>query len=240
MARYFEYGDAEVNYLRSRDKRLAAAIDAVGHVHRKMDEGSLFSSIVHQIVGQQVSSAAQATVWGRLQGVLGEVTPRSVDDALAADLQACGMTFRKVGYIQGIANRVESGEFDLDAVERMPDEEAIMALSSLPGVGRWTAEMLLLFNLGRPDILSYGDLAIQRGMRMVYHHRKVTCQMFERYHRYRLAPRKRGEPVPVGDIAHGSPGVRSRLCAQGNVQAKAKARAKGRPMSFASHLKGWQ
>ncbi len=183
MARYFEYGDAEVNYLRSRDKRLAAAIDAVGHVHRKMDEGSLFSSIVHQIVGQQVSSAAQATVWGRLQGVLGEVTPRSVDDALAADLQACGMTFRKVGYIQGIANRVESGEFDLDAVERMPDEEAIMALSSLPGVGRWTAEMLLLFNLGRPDILSYGDLAIQRGMRMVYHHRKVTCQMFERYRR---------------------------------------------------------
>lgn len=183
MARYFEYGDAEVGYLRSRDKRLAAAMDAVGHVHRKMDEGSLFSSIVHQIVGQQVSNAAQATVWGRLQGLLGEVTPRTVGDASAADLQASGMTFRKVGYIRGIANRVESGEFDLDAVERMPDEEAIQALSSLPGVGRWTAEMLLLFNLGRPDILSYGDLAIQRGMRMVYHHRKVTRQMFERYRR---------------------------------------------------------
>lgn len=65
----------------------------------------------------------------------------------------------------------------------MDDAEAIAALSSLEGVGVWTAEMLLLFCLGRPDILSYGDLAIHRGMRMVYHHRKVTREMFERYRR---------------------------------------------------------
>ena len=65
----------------------------------------------------------------------------------------------------------------------MDDAEAIAALSSLEGVGVWTAEMLLLFCLDRPDILSYGDLAIHRGMRMVYHHRKVTREMFERYRR---------------------------------------------------------
>ena len=73
--------------------------------------------------------------------------------------------------------------FDIDAVEHMSDADAIAALSALPGIGVWTAEMLLLFNLGRPDILSFGDLAIHRGMRMVYHHRKVTRQMFEKYRR---------------------------------------------------------
>lgn len=69
----------------------------------------------------------------------------------------------------------------------MPDEEAVEALSSLKGVGVWTAEMILLFCMQRPDILSFGDLAIQRGMRMVYHHRKIDKKLFEKYRR-RLSP----------------------------------------------------
>ena len=184
MARYFEYGEKEVEYLKSRDAKLAAAIEAVGHVNREMmDEGDLFAAIVHHIIGQQISSAAQATVWARLQESLGEVTPATVSSATPEDLQACGTTFKKVGYIKNFAEQVESGAFDLDAVACMSDADAIAALSSLPGIGAWTAEMLLLFCLGRPDILSYGDLAIHRGMRMVYHHRKVTRQLFEKYRR---------------------------------------------------------
>ena len=111
------------------------------------------------------------------------MTPATVSAATAEELQARGTTFKKVGYIKGFAAKVEAGEFDVDAVKRMSDDEAIAALSSLDGIGEWTAEMLLLFNLGRPDILSFGDLAIHRGMRMVYHHRKVTREMFERYRR---------------------------------------------------------
>ena len=183
MARYFEYGDDAVDYLRKRDKKLAAAIDAVGHVYREMDEPDLFSSVVHCIVGQQVSAAAQATVWARMRDALGEVTPAAVNAATVDELQACGTTFKKAAYIKGFAEKVDSGEFDLAAVEHMPDDQAIAALRALPGIGTWTAEMLLLFTLGRPDILSFGDLAIHRGMRMVYHHRKVTREMFERYRR---------------------------------------------------------
>ena len=183
MVRYFEYTDEAVAYLKSKDAKLAAAIDAVGHVYREMEEPDLFSSVVHHIVGQQISTAAQKTVWARLQNALGSVTPETVCAASAEDLQACGITFKKAGYIKGFAEKVASGEFDLDAIERMSDADAITALSSLPGIGEWTAEMLLLFCLGRPDILSYGDLAIHRGMRMVYHHRKVTRQMFEKYRR---------------------------------------------------------
>lgn len=187
MARYFEYGDTEVSYLKKHDKKLGEAIDAVGHVYREMGEPSLFSGIVHHIIGQQVSSAAQATIWARLQEMLGDVTPEAIASASTEELQSCGTTFKKIEYMKGIAGKILSGEFDIEAVEQMSDEEAIEALSSLPGVGRWTAEMLLLFNLGRPDILSFGDLAIQRGMRMVYHHRKITREMFERY-RKRYSP----------------------------------------------------
>ncbi|MBQ6455387.1 MAG: DNA-3-methyladenine glycosylase 2 family protein [Eggerthellaceae bacterium] len=185
MTRYFEYGDKETEYLKSKDKKLAAAIDAVGHVYREMEGDDLFAGVVHHIVGQQISSAALATVWTRMLSILGEVTPETVSAASEAELQACGITFTKAGYIKGFAEKVVSGEFDIDAVEHMDDTEAIAALSALPGIGVWTAEMLLLFNLGRSDILSFGDLAIHRGMRMVYHHRKVTRKMFEKYrHRY--------------------------------------------------------
>ena len=183
MARYFEYGNDEVEYLKSRDKKLAAAIDAVGHVYREMEGEDLFTGVVHHIVGQQISSAAQATVWARLRENLGEITPATVSSTTVDELQACGITFKKAEYIKGFAAKVASGSFDIDAIEHMSDAEAIAALSSLPGIGAWTAEMLLLFNLGRPDILSFGDLAIHRGMRMVYHHRKVTRQMFEKYRR---------------------------------------------------------
>ena len=183
MTRYFEYGDKEVEYLKSRDTKLAAAIDAVGHVYREMEGEDLFTGVVHHIVAQQISSAAQATVWARLQENLGEMTPATVSAASIDELQACGMSFKKAEYIKGFAAKVNSGDFDINAVEHMSDNDAIAALSSLPGIGVWTAEMLLLFNLERPDILSFGDLAIHRGMRMVYHHRNITRQLFEKYRR---------------------------------------------------------
>ena len=183
MTRYFEYGDEAVAHLKAHDAKLAAAIDAVGHVYREMEEGDLFNGVVHHIVGQQISSAALTTVWGRMKENLGNVTPATVNAASVDELQSCGITFKKAEYIKGFAEKVGSGAFDIDAVAHMDDAEAIVALSSLDGVGTWTAEMLLLFNLGRPDILSFGDLGIHRGMRMVYHHRKVTRPMFEKYRR---------------------------------------------------------
>ena len=83
------------------------------------------------------------------------------------------MTFRKAEYITDFAEKVHTGAFDLDAVEHMSDEDAIRALSTLKGIGVWTAEMILLFCMQRPDVFSYDDLAIQRGLRMVYHHREI-------------------------------------------------------------------
>ena len=183
---FFEYGKTEINYLRQKDKRLREVIDRIGHVERAVD-ADLFSSVVHHIIGQQISTKAQATIWQRMQDALGEVNAETILSAGVPALQALGMTFRKAEYITDFAERVHTGTFDLDAVEHMSDADAIRELSALKGIGVWTAEMILLFCLQRPNVFSYDDLAIQRGLRMVYHHRRIDRKLFEKYRR-RFSP----------------------------------------------------
>ena len=141
---YFAYGETELSYLKKKDKRLGAIIDRVGRVERVVDT-DLFSSVVHHIVGQQITTKAQETIWRRLRETLGEVNAETVLAAGVPALQSLGMTFRKAEYITDLAEKVRSGAFDLDAVWHMNDEDAIRALSSLKGIGVWTAEMILLF-----------------------------------------------------------------------------------------------
>ena len=183
---YFPYTDAETEYLKSRDPKLAEVIDALGHIDREMDD-DLFPAVIHHIVAQQISAPALKTVWSRLQGAAGSLTPESIHTMTIDDLQSCGMTFRKAEYIKDFADQVYNGSFDLTEIQEMSDEEAIRKLSSLRGIGVWTAEMILLFSLGRKNIFAYDDLAVQRGLRMVYHHRRIDRKLFERYRR-RFSP----------------------------------------------------
>ena len=183
---YFAYGQTETDYLKAKDSRLAAVIDRLGHIERTVDT-DLFSSVVHHIIGQQISTKAQATIWQRMQDALGTVTADSIAAAGVPLLQSLGMTFRKAEYITDFSQKIHDGTFDLQAVWQMPDDEAIRALSSLKGIGVWTAEMILLFCMQRPDVFSYDDLAIQRGLRMLYHHRNIDRKLFEKYRR-RFSP----------------------------------------------------
>ena len=182
----FAYGETELSYLRQKDARLGAVIDRVGHIERAVDT-DLISSVIHHIIGQQISMKAQATIWQRMQDALGKVNAETILASGVPSLQALGMTFRKAEYITDFAEKVHSGAFDLDAVAQMSDEDAIRALSTLKGIGVWTAEMILLFCLQRPNIFSYDDLAIQRGLRMVYHHRAIDRKLFQKYRR-RFSP----------------------------------------------------
>lgn len=182
----FGYGEVKTTYLAHKDARLGEVIQTIGHVCRALDP-DLFSATAHHIIGQQVSLEAQRTVWNRMQQLLEQVSPETVAAASVDDLQACGTTFRKAEYIHEFAQKVVSGEFDLNGVREMDDETAIASLSSLRGIGTWTAEMILLFCLGRKNIFAYDDLAIQRGLRMVYHHRAITRPLFEKYRR-RFSP----------------------------------------------------
>ena len=183
---YFSYGETEVSYLRRKDKRLCAVIDQIGHIDRAVDT-DLFSSVIHHIIGQQISTKAQATIWQRMQDALVKVNAETILAAGIPKLQALGMTFRKAEYITDFAEKVHTGAFDLEGIWQKSDEEAIRELSSLKGIGVWTAEMILLFCMQRQDVLSCDDLAIQRGLRMVYHHRKINRGLFEKYRR-RFSP----------------------------------------------------
>lgn len=183
---YFIYGDEEIEYLKSKDKILGGVIEKIGHIERVTDT-DLFSSVVHHIIGQQISIKAQETIWQRLKDELGEVNAENIYKTDISRLQSLGMSFRKAEYIKDFADKVHSGNFNLQDISEMSDEEAIKALASLKGIGVWTAEMILLFCLQRPDIFSFDDLAIQRGLRMVYHHRKIDRKLFEKYRR-RFSP----------------------------------------------------
>jgi DNA-3-methyladenine glycosylase II len=183
---YFIYGDEEIEYLKSKDKILGGVIEKIGHIERVTDT-DLFSSVVHHIIGQQISTKAQETIWQRLKDELGEVNAENIYKTDISRLQSLGMSFRKAEYIKDFADKVHSGSFNLQDISEMSDEEAIKALVSLKGIGVWTAEMILLFCLQRPDIFSFDDLAIQRGLRMVYHHRKIDRKLFEKYRR-RFSP----------------------------------------------------
>ena len=183
---YFEYGAKETDYLKSRDKKLAEVIDKIGHIERPVDE-DLFSAVVHHIIGQQISTKAQQSIWKKVNDGLGEITADTLLSCGRERLQKFGITFKKTDYILDFAEKVKKGTFDLEKISQMSDNDVIAELSSLKGIGVWTAEMLLLFCLQRPNVFSYGDLAILRGIRMVYHHRKVSREQFEKYRR-RFSP----------------------------------------------------
>ena len=183
---YFAYGEEETDYLKKKDKRMAEVIDRIGHVERKVDT-DLFSAVVHHIVGQQISTKAQETIWQRMLSALGEVNAETVLAAGVSKLQSLGMTFKKAEYITDFAEKVHTGAFDLEGIWQKSDEEAIRELSSLKGIGVWTAEMLMIFSLCRPDVLSWGDLGIRRGMALLYGDRELTRERFER-RRKRYSP----------------------------------------------------
>lgn len=182
----FQYGQKEIDYLSKKDKRLGAAIDRIGMIEREITPDP-FEALVSSIVGQQISSKAADTVWRRLCNLLGSIVPESIAKADIHEIKGCGMSLKKAGYIKNIAEASISGEVDFNILSTLSDEEIIKKLSSLHGVGIWTAEMLLIFSLCRPDVVSYKDLAIRRGMMNLYDLKELKKADFEAY-RKRYSP----------------------------------------------------
>lgn len=180
MDAYFQYGEKEIEHLKSVDKRLATVIEQIGMIKR-MVIPDLFTALVHSIVGQQISTKAQQTVWERMKTGLTEISPAAVDKLTLEHLQQFGITFKKASYIKSVARKIMTGEFDLDSLHSMPDKEVAKRLSEQDGIGLWTAEMLMIFSMQRPNVLSYGDLAIHRGLRMIYHHQVIDKTTFDDY-----------------------------------------------------------
>ena len=154
---------ASLDALAALEPRFADAISATGYPEARIRDPG-YTTLLRTIVGQQVSVAAAASVWNKLEALLGEGC--APDKLIAQDfdtLRACGLSRQKQGYARSLAELVITGALPLDALPA-DDEEAIAYLTQVKGIGRWSAEIYLLFAEGRPDIWPAGDLAVQEGV----------------------------------------------------------------------------
>ena len=173
-------------HLARRDVRLGRLIAALGPLSRERDPDA-FTSLVHHIVGQQISGKAQAAVWARLLALAGleeAVTPGAVLRLGEAGVRSAGMSAKKAQWITEIARRADSGRLDL------------------PGVGVWTAEMILIFGLGRGNVLSFGDFGIRAGLMRLYGHKALPRARFDVYAR-RFSPFGTAASLLIWEVGNG-------------------------------------
>jgi DNA-3-methyladenine glycosylase II len=153
---------------------LRGLIDALGPLdeekRRRGRPAEAYGALVRSIVGQQLSTKAASTIYGRLIALFGDRTPTPAE-LLAADpeeVRKAGLSRPKVAYLRSLAEHVESGELELAKLTELPDEEVAAQLTAVKGLGQWTADMFLIFHLGRPDVLPVGDLGVRRAVERAY------------------------------------------------------------------------
>lgn len=129
-----------------------------------------FVNLIESIISQQLSIKASDTIFGRFKKLFpkGNITPQNLLKIPDEKIREAGISFSKIKYIKGIAQAIIDKQIALKALEKMPDEEVIIELVKLKGIGLWTAEMYLMFTLGRPDVFSVGDLGLQNAMVKLY------------------------------------------------------------------------
>ena len=143
--------------------------------------GEPFMTLARAIVGQQISVKAAQSVWDRVVACAGAVTPEGILLKKPSELRACGLSDRKTEYIVDLARRFAEGLVHPYRWDEMSDEEVIADLVQVRGIGRWTAEMFLIFNLLRPDVFPLDDLGLQKGIRVSYYAgRKVALSSMKR------------------------------------------------------------
>jgi DNA-3-methyladenine glycosylase II len=143
--------------------------------------GEPFLTLARAICGQQISVKAAQSVWDRVVACAGEISPRAILAKPRSALRACGLSDRKVEYIADLAQHFADGSIHVQRWPQMDDEAIIAELTQVRGIGRWTAEMFLIFNLLRPDVFPLDDLGLQKGIRVAYfRNRKVALRTMTR------------------------------------------------------------
>ena len=164
--------------LAAADPTMAALIERMGkldiatRLRRRKEErpADAYGALLRAIVGQQLSTKAARTIYLRVLDLFGGTapSPEQLLEASEEELRGCGLSGRKTEYVRDLARHVLSGELGLDRLGELEDEQVIEEISAVRGLGRWTAEMFLLFHLERPDVLSGGDLGIRKAIQIEY------------------------------------------------------------------------
>ncbi len=177
----FLYTEEDLEDLKSRDRIMEKVIDYYGPVDIDLNE-DLYAEIVYHILGQQISVQVQDALHDRLKASCGTITPQAVLRLGPDKLRELGMSRRKAETIVRIAQMITDGELDFSLLKDMSDDEAIRYLTKIKGVGPWTAEMILMFGLGRTDVFTRGDIALNRGLKIMYGLEEVNDEVFDYYH----------------------------------------------------------
>jgi DNA-3-methyladenine glycosylase II len=168
-----------VRTLRAADGVMARLIDEHGALVRedlkRERPGDAYGALLRSIVGQQLSTKAARTIYGRMLELFDGHAPTPLQ-LLAADpdkIRAAGLSRPKIAYLRDLAQHVEDGELELERLDELPDEEVIEQLTAVKGIGDWSAHMFLMFHLGRPDVLPVGDQGIRNAIKTQYRLRKL-------------------------------------------------------------------
>jgi DNA-3-methyladenine glycosylase II len=170
------FGRKATAHLKKVDPVLGQVIKTVGSYKGwPPSTGTHFEAVCRSIVFQQLSGAAAGTIHGRFQGLYGGRTPLPAELASTSDehLRSIGLSRQKSAYLKDLGSRVALGELPIETLHELSDEEIISALTQVKGIGRWTAQMFLMFRLGRPDVLPDLDLGVQKGIQRAYRLRKL-------------------------------------------------------------------
>jgi DNA-3-methyladenine glycosylase II len=165
--------------LRAADPVMDRLVDEHGALVRKdlknERPGDAYGALLRSIVGQQLSTKAAATIYGRMLELFDghAPTPKQLLAVHPDKIRAAGLSRPKINYLRDLADHVEKGELELEHLDDLSDEEVIEQLTAVKGIGEWSAHMFLMFHLGRPDILPFGDQGIRRAVQVQYGLRKV-------------------------------------------------------------------
>lgn len=156
---------------------MGALIDRMGPLRRAI-QPDRFQALVDSIVSQQISGKAAQSVLAKLERVVEGISPEALAGVPGEILRSCGLSERKAGWIHHLSLEVADGRLDLDGLDALADDEVVARLVALPGIGVWTAEMFLIFAMQRPDVVSWGDFGIRRGMSLLYGVETLTKKEF--------------------------------------------------------------
>lgn len=159
--------DAKVQKIGQSDPRLGQLIPIVGDLTIPLRENP-YQALIKSIIGQQLSVKAAGTIYGRVEALCHELTPETMVSIEDTELRKAGVSASKIAYIRDLSEKVQSKEIDLHGLGHLGNDTVIKLLTTIKGIGTWTAEMFLIFSLGRMDVLSLGDVGLQRSAKWLY------------------------------------------------------------------------
>ncbi|MDF2698599.1 MAG: HhH-GPD family protein [Haloplasmataceae bacterium] len=157
----------EIEQLIRKDQKLGNIINQIGDLEIKLDE-NYFNSLANSIIGQQLSMKAASTIINRFNTLCGEITPNNILNLSDESIREVGVSRPKISYIKDLAQKVSKNVIDLEHIAELSDEAIIQNLTKVKGIGEWTAQMFLIFTLGRKDVLPDKDLGIKKAIKLLY------------------------------------------------------------------------